>query len=147
MRILVDADACPVIKITEELAARYNIECILLCDTNHVLSSDYSEVKVIEAGRDAVDYALIGICLKGDIVVSNDYGVAAMALGKGANPISAFGRLYTNDNIDTLLMERHMAKKLRSSYKRYHVKGPSKRKHEDDVKFAEALERLIQKLF
>lgn len=54
----------------------------MLCDTNHVLSSDYSEVIVVGAGADAVDYKLISICHKGDIVVSQDYGVAAMALGK-----------------------------------------------------------------
>ncbi len=81
MQILVDADACPVIGIVERIAKQNEIPCTLLCDTNHVLNSDYSEVKIIGAGADAVDYALINICKKGDIVVSQDYGVAAMALG------------------------------------------------------------------
>ena len=83
MQIFVDADACPVVGIVEEVAKEHSVPVTLLCDTNHVLSSDYSEVIVVGAGADAVDYKLISICHKGDIVVSRDYGVAAMALGKG----------------------------------------------------------------
>ena len=82
MKIFVDADACPVVGIIEAIAEKYNTPATLLCDTNHVLYSDYSEVIVVGAGADAVDYKLISICHKGDIVVSQDYGVAAMALGK-----------------------------------------------------------------
>ena len=82
MQIFVDADACPVVDIIETIAEKYNIPTTLLCDTNHILYSDYSEVIVVGAGADAVDYKLISICHKGDIVVSQDYGVAAMALGK-----------------------------------------------------------------
>lgn len=84
MKIFVDADACPVVDIVEDIATKYNIPVTLLCDTNHVLTSDYSEVIVVGAGADAVDYKLISICHRGDIVVTQDYGVAAMALGKGA---------------------------------------------------------------
>ena len=83
MKIYVDADACPVVAIVEQIAKEYEIPVTLLCDTNHVLYSDYSEVIVVGAGADAVDYKLISICHKGDIVVSQDYGVSAMALGKG----------------------------------------------------------------
>ena len=70
MKIYVDADACPVVKIVEQLAEQYEIPCVLLCDTNHVMSSDYSEVKIIGAGADAVDFALISLLKKdaGDIV-------------------------------------------------------------------------------
>ena len=98
VQIFVDADACPVVGIIETMAEKYNIPTTLLCDTNHVLSSAYSEVVVVGAGADAVDYKLISICHKGDIVVSQDYGVAAMALGKGAYAIHQSGKWYTNDN-------------------------------------------------
>lgn len=80
MKIFVDADACPVVRIVEEVAEKYRVDVVLLCDTNHILVSDYSEVIVVGAEADAVDYKLISICHKGDIVVSQDYGVAAMAL-------------------------------------------------------------------
>lgn len=144
MKIFVDADACPVVKIVERAARKYEIPVMLLCDTNHVMTSDYSEVKMIGAGADAVDFALIGLCKKGDIVVTQDYGVAAMALGKGAYGIHQSGRWYTNANIDQLLMERHLAKKARNASKKHHLKGPSKRTAEDDKRFEESFERLIR---
>lgn len=80
MRVFIDADACPVVSIVENISKKYNIPVTLLCDTNHVLTSEYSEVIVVGAGADAVDYKLISICHRRDIVVSQDYGVAAMAL-------------------------------------------------------------------
>ena len=132
MQIFVDADACPVVDIVETIAEKYNIPTTLLCDTNHVLYSDYSEVIVVGAGADAVDYKLISICHKGDIVVSQDYGVAAMALGKGAYAIHQSGKWYTNENIDQMLMERH------------HMKGPRKRTEDDDLRFAQSFEKLIR---
>lgn len=95
MEIFVDADACPVVSIVEMIAKKYGIEVTLLCDTNHVLSSDYSKVLVVGAGADAVDYKLISVCRKGDVVVSQDYGVAAMALSKGAYAIHQSGKWYT----------------------------------------------------
>lgn len=82
--IYVDADACPVVKQIENVAKSHNIPVTLFCDTNHVLQSDYSEVKIIGAGADAVDFALVNSCRAGDIVVTQDYGVAAMALARGA---------------------------------------------------------------
>jgi uncharacterized protein YaiI (UPF0178 family) len=135
----------------------------LLCDTNHVLSSDYSDVKIIGAGADAVDFALINLCHKGDIVVTQDYGVAAMALGKGAYSIHQSGRWYTNENIDELLMQRHVTKKARRSSHKNHLKGrmrsggsqlcadrsgsgdPAKRTAGDDTRFAESFEKMIRK--
>ena len=122
MQIFVDADACPVVGIVETIAEKYNISTTLLCDMNHILYSDYSEVIVI---------------------VSQDYGVAAMALGKGAYAIHQSGKLYTNENIDQMLMERHLNKKVRRSSHKNHMKGPRKRTEEDDVRFAQSFEKLI----
>ena len=75
---------------------------MLLCDTNHVLTSDYSTVRIIGAGADAVDIALINLCRRGDIVITQDYGVAAMALGKSARAIHQSGKIYSDDNISDL---------------------------------------------
>ena len=161
MKIFVDADACPVVRIVEEVAEKYRIDVTLLCDTNHILTSDYSEVIVVGAGADAVDYKLISICHKGDIVVSQDYGVAAMALGKGAYAIHQSGKWYTNENIDQMLMERHLNKKARRGSHKKHLKGrtmsgghrlctdrsgsgdPRKRTEEDDKRFAQSFEKLV----
>lgn len=143
MKIFVDADACPVVRIVEEVAEKYRIDVTLLCDTNHILTSDYSEVIVVGAGADAVDYKLISICHKGDIVVSQDYGVAAMALGKGAYAIHQSGKWYTNENIDQMLMERHLNKKARRGSHKNHLKGHKKRTEEDDKRFAQSFEKLV----
>ena len=143
MQIYVDADACPVVGIVEELAIKYKIPVTLLCDTNHVLYSDYSEVKIIGAGADAVDFALVNLCRKGDIVVTQDYGVAAMALGKGAYAIHLSSKWYTNENIGQMLMERHLNKKARRSSHKNHMKGPRKRTEDDDVRFEQSFEKLI----
>lgn len=145
MKIFVDADACPVVDIVEDIATKYNISVTLLCDTNHVLTSDYSEVIVVGAGADAVDYKLISICHRGDIVVTQDYGVAAMALGKGAYAIHQSGKWYTDENINQMLMERHLNKKARRASSRNHIKGPRKRTEEDDQRFAESFEKLLRK--
>lgn len=142
MTIYIDADACPVTRIAERIAKAHGIPVTLLCDTNHLLTSDYSTVRVVGAGADAVDFVLINLCRRGDIVVTQDYGVAAMALGKGAKAIHQSGRWYTDENIDLLLMERHLAGKARRSGK-HHLKGPAKRTTEDDQRFAESFERLI----
>ena len=109
------------------------------------LYSDYSEVVTVGAGADAVDFKLVSLCHKGDIVVTQDYGVAAMILGKGAYGIHQNGKWYTNENIDRMLMERHLAKKARNAKKKHHLKGPSKRTDEDDRRFAESFTRLVEK--
>ena len=143
MQIFVDADACPVVAIIEKIAKENSIPVTLLCDTNHVISSDYSEVIVVGAGADAVDFKLISICHRGDIVVSQDYGVAAMALGKGAYAIHQSGRWYTDENIDRMLMERHLNKKVRRSSHKNHIRGPKKRTEKDDERFAQSFEKMI----
>ena len=118
MKIFVDADACPVVKETEEVAAKYSVPVVLLCDTNHILQSAYSEVKIISAGADAVDFALVNCCRSGDLVVTQDYGVAAMALGK----------------------------KARRASSKSHWKGPRKRSVEDNIQYQAKREGLLKKI-
>lgn len=145
-KILVDADACPVVRSVERIAKAHGVPVVLLCDTNHVLHSDYSEIKVIGAGADAVDFALINLCRRGDAVVTQDYGVAALALGKGAHAIHQSGKRYTQENIDQMLMERHLARKARMGKGKHHLKGPKKRTKEEDEAFEAAFEWLVQEM-
>lgn len=145
MKILVDADACPVVRIVEQVAKEFQIPVVLLCDTHHILKSDYSEIVIVGAGLDAVDFKLVGICRKGDLVVTQDYGVAAMILGKGALGIHQSGKWYTNGNIDQMLMERHLAKKERNAKRRNYRKGATKRTKEDDMRFEISLKKLVEK--
>lgn len=146
MRILVDADACPVVKIIEKIARRYKIGVTLLCDTNHILKSDYSDVRIIGAGADAVDFVLVNMLNKGDVAVTQDYGLAAMVLSKGAHCIHQSGKIFTDDNIEGLLMDRHLSKKARMSKSKHHIKGPKKRTEDDDKRFEEVFEKMIAEL-
>lgn len=79
--------------------------------------------------------------MKGD-----NYGVTAMDLSKGCYTIHQSGKWYTNENIDQMLMERHLAKKARRSNKKNHLKGPSKRTQEDDQRFEKSFEKMIRKV-
>ena len=141
--ILVDADACPVVRQVEAAARLHHLPLILLCDEHHLMYSDYAQVRHVSSGADAVDIALMNLCKCGDIVVTQDYGVAAMALGKAAYAIHHSGKRYTDDNIEQLLMERHLAKKARRASGKHHLRGPAKFTEEDRQRFAAAFEELI----
>ncbi|MBB2181685.1 YaiI/YqxD family protein [Lachnospiraceae bacterium MD1] len=143
MKVLVDADACPVKDIIEEIASKWGLPVIMLADTSHILSSEYSEVVLVSKAPDAVDFALINRTSCGDIVVTQDYGVAAMALAKGAKAIHPGGKIYTDDNIDIMLMERDIAKKCRKAGERIggHTK---KRTAEDNARFATVFEQICR---
>jgi len=139
-KILVDADACPVKSIILKIAKKYHLDVIFFIDTSHILEDDYAQVVVVEKGSDSVDFALINRTDKGDIVVTQDYGLAAMVFSKGAYAIHPSGLIYTNDNMDQLLFERHLNAKIRRAGGRH--SGPSKRRSTDDDKFCNSLERL-----
>lgn len=141
MKILVDADACPVKGIIEKVAKQNNIKVIMVIDTSHELKSDYSEIITIGKGKDAVDIALINITEKGDIVVTQDYGVATMALAKKAFAISQNGLIYNDNNIESLLFERHMSQRARRGGAR--AGKIKKRSAEDDKKFEQSLKILL----
>ncbi len=141
--VLVDADACPVVRQVEAAARRHQLPMTLLCDEHHVMHSDYARVRHVSSGADAVDIALMNLCRRGDIVVTQDYGVAAMALGKGAYALHHSGKRYTDDNIDLILMERHLAKKARRASGKHHLHGPARFTEADRMRFAQEFETLI----
>lgn len=142
MKILVDADACPVKHIIEKVAKEFHLPVIMIIDTSHILESDYSEIVQVSKAPDAVDIALINRTIAGDIAVTQDYGVATMVLGKKAYAINQNGRIYTNDNIDLLMFERHIAKKQRRAGVR--TSSIRKRSREDDEHFEHSFRNLCQ---
>ncbi|MFT3984983.1 MAG: YaiI/YqxD family protein [Lachnospiraceae bacterium] len=142
MKIIIDADACPVIGIAENTAKQFQIPLLLICDTCHALKSSYGTVLIVDKGADSADFRIVQTGSRGDIVVTQDYGVAAMALGKGMRALHQNGMEYTNENIDRLMFERHMAKKARRSM-HFSIKGPKKRTKEDDAHFERTLRRIL----
>lgn len=142
MRILVDADACPMKQIIIRLAKQRNIPVTMLIDTAHELSDGYSTVITVDKRADSVDYALMGLLTREDIVVTQDFGLAAMVIGKGARAVNQNGMIFTDENMDALLMERHIGQKIRRGGGR--TKGPAKRTKDDDARFEAAFERLLE---
>lgn len=141
MKLLIDADGCPVVDIAVDEAKKVKIDAIILCDTSHIFTSNYAQVITVEKGADSVDFRLVNLVDAGDIVVTQDYGLAAMCLGKRAIPLSQDGMIYSAENIEALLMQRHISKKIRASGGR--TKGLSKRKKYQDESFLLALQKLL----
>lgn len=141
MKILVDADACPVKEIIESIAARHALEVIMVSNLNHCIQSQYSEVVVVDGASQAADIAIINMVHPGDIVITQDYGLASMALAKGSYALDPMGKIYTGENIDRLLLSRFLNQKARRAGER--TKGPRKRARPDDNRFAGSLEQLI----
>ena len=115
MKILIDADGCPVVDITVRLAQKHHTDCLILCDTSHVFEKSGATTLTFSKGADSVDFALVNRVSPGDIVITQDYGLAAMCLARNAFVLSQDGLAYTGDNIDPMLLARHTAKKIRNS--------------------------------
>lgn len=143
MKIIIDGDACPSISIIEKIAKESKIEVLIFCDINHYINSDYSTVKVVDSGFQNVDMYVINNTEKDDIIITQDYGLAAMCLPKKAKVINPKGYIYTDNNIDRLLEERHLSQKIRRGGGR--TTNPKKRSGEDEVRLVENLKKLIQK--
>ena len=144
MKILIDGDACPVIDLAIKIARLYALEVIIFCDTAHFIERMDVQVITVSKGSDAVDFKIINEIKARDILVTQDYGLAAMALAKNAYPIHQNGFVYTNENIEQLLFRRHLGKEVRRRGGR--VKGPSKRTKEQDEQFANNLKALIERI-
>lgn len=143
MKILVDADACPVKEIIVQEAKKHGLPVIMFIDTSHELDDGYSEIIVVDKARDSADFALIAKTKPGDVVVTQDFGVAAMALSVGAHALNQNGLIFSQDNIGSLLEERAFAQKVRRSGGRSR-KCP-RRTNEDNKRFQYAFDKLISK--
>lgn len=141
MKIYIDADGCPVVDIAVKCAINNNLQIKIICDTSHNIQKDGAETIIISKGADSVDFALVNMIEKGDIVITQDYGLGAMCLAKNAIALDQNGRVYNNDNIDALLSARHIAKKIRNAGGR--LKGQAKRTHQQDEDFKNKLIKII----
>ncbi len=141
MKIIIDGDACPSIPIIENTAKKYKIDVVIFCDVNHLIKSDYSNVKIVDSGFQVVDMYVVNETREKDIVITQDYGVAAMCLGKKAYVINPSGLIYTNENIDMLLEDRHMAQQIRRAGGR--TSGNKKRTSKQDEKLIKSLLSII----
>ena len=144
MTILIDADGCPVVDLTLQTAAKYNVPVLILCDTAHQIQRDGAQTLTFDKGADSVDFALVNRVHPGDFVITQDYGLASMCLARRARVLNQNGLEYTSENIDSLLFRRHENKKLLRAGK--HPKGTPKRTKEQDRVYKSTLENILQSL-
>lgn len=142
MQVYVDADGCPVARAAAALCARSGVPCTLVCDFAHEFADAFgARVVTVERGADSADYKIVNMVQKGDIVVTQDYGLAAMCLARGCICLNQNGMIYSAGNIDGLLFARHEARKARMAGG--HLKGPKKRTAGQDAAFEKTFERLL----
>ena len=138
-----DADACPVREIIERVSQEYGVEVWMYMDFAHEGHFAYARLRQVDTAKDAADLALINDAEKGDIVVTQDYGLASLALGKGAYALHPGGMRYTTHNIDRLLAERHFHARTRGHVR---TRAFPKRTREDDRRFEQAYRKLLEEL-
>lgn len=143
MKILVDADASPILQIVESLAREYDLKLIIVKNYNHKIESDYGQVITVDNIKEAADFYIMNEAKKGDLIVTQDYGLAAMVLGKGARVVNQYGLIIDNENIDQLLGQRHINRELRDKHQVY--TKFKKRMSLDDQKFEESFRSSIEK--
>ena len=141
MNILIDADGCPVVDLTLQIAKQFGVPVIILCDTSHQIEREGAQTLVFDKGADSVDFALVNRVKPGDIVVTQDYGLASMCLAKRARVLNQNGLEYTADNMEALMLRRYENKKLLRAGK--HPKGSPKRTKEQDEAFVTTLTNIL----
>lgn len=142
MKLVIDADGCPVVALAVKTAEKYGVRCVLVCDTAHTFSNVPAEIITVSQGADSADFRIVNLLDAGDIVVTQDYGLAAMCLAKNATALNQSGLIYSEKNMDELLLSRHIHKKVRRAGGR--MKGPKKRTKQQDEAFEKALTALFE---
>ena len=146
MNIYVDADACPVKDIIIDEAVRRDLNVILVTSISHFSLQENPpgvETIYVDNARDAADYRIMKLAEKGDLVITQDYGLASLALPKGCQVMHHKGFMYTNKNIDDLLQTRYLSAQARKAGQR--TKGPKAFTNEDREKFRERFIRVLEK--
>ncbi len=144
MTMIIDADGCPVRQEAVRLAKKHKLDAIIVSDINHIINDKYAKIVTVDKGFDSVDFKIVGMMKAGDMVITQDYGLASLVLAKGGYSMDQNGMIYDKDNIDILLLRRHVSKNIRRAGGK--TKGPAKRKKENDEKFVEALENFLNNI-
>ena len=142
MQIFVDADGCPVVDIAIKIAKELDLHIVVVKNYAVHIENEYAEIITVDISSDSADYYIANRMGKGDILVTQDHGLAAMCLAKGAICINQNGLVINNDNIEGMLNRRHINKELRRKqgiYSKF-----KKRNSEADKDFEKTLRRVIQ---
>lgn len=143
--VVIDADGCPVVKLAARISDEYNADCVVVCDSAHIFSSDSvsgARIVTVSQGADSADFYIVNNIHENDIVITQDYGLAAMCLAKRTTVLNQNGQIYSDYNISGLLESRAVGKKIRRSGGR--TKGPKKRTDEQNQNFEKVLRSLFE---
>lgn len=143
MKLLIDGDGCPDKEAIYQLSCRYHVEMIVFVDYAHIIKNRSYSVVYCEIGQDSVDMEILNQANVGDIVITQDYGLAGLLLSKGCTVLHVNGMIIDSNNIDSLLMTRYIGVKSRKRDK--HIQGPRKRNRQDKEKLLKQLEYLLLK--
>lgn len=144
MKIYVDADACPVKSIVQEEAAKRDFDVIFVTSYAHFSNEPSSpgvETVYVDTGNDAADYRIMQLAKKGDFIITQDYGLASLALAKGCIVLHHAGFQYTHENIGQMLESRHFSAKMRRGGMR--TKGPKPFTDQERNRFRELFRQLL----
>ncbi|MDR2464782.1 MAG: YaiI/YqxD family protein [Streptococcaceae bacterium] len=144
-KIYIDGDGSPVKEDVFEISSAYGIDVVLVTSLDHYSSKEVPEnVKLVyvDAGRDAADFKIVQLIQKNDILITQDYGLASLVLGKGALPLHQLGFIYTSGNIDSLLQSRFLHQLDRKNGNR--TRGPKPFTKENHDVFQQKLIDIIQ---
>ncbi len=141
MAILVDGDGCPAVQLIKQIAIENNVEMELFCDYSHIVEDEYYIVNYVDVGNDSVDKAIVTKVKSGDIVITQDYGLASYVLAKKAKVLHVSGKEITSDSIDQLLFQRFVsAKQRKAGYRTKH----KKRTQQDNMDLQNTLEKMLR---
>jgi uncharacterized protein len=146
LKIYVDADACPVKDIVITEGTKAAIPVILVTSFSHFSTAEQPsgvETIYVDSGADAADYRIMKLVERGDIIVTQDYGLASLGLAKGCTVLHHKGFTYTNENIDQLLQTRYLSAMARKGGQR--TKGPKAFTSEDREKFRILFKEVISR--
>lgn len=143
MKLWIDADASPVVDLAIDIASRAGVPVTLVCDDAHVMNRPGADTITVLRSADSADLRLVNLLGPGDAAVTQDYGLAALCLARGARALDQNGRIYDESNMDALLAMRHVSAKIRRGGGR--LRGPRKRTPEQDRAFAQSLRDLLRK--
>ncbi|MHA6253348.1 YaiI/YqxD family protein [Oceanobacillus sp. CAU 1775] len=145
MKIYIDADACPVKDIVIKEALSRDFEVVLVTSISHFSLQEYPagvETIYVDNGKEAADYRIMALIRKGDLVITQDYGLASLALAKNCFVMHHKGFMYTNENIDEMLQSRYLSAQARKAGQR--TKGPKAFTNEDKEIFRRKFVRVLE---
>ena len=142
--VYVDADSCPVKEEIDHLCKEYNKKLVFVASYAHAINPSLGTLTVtVDSRTEEADLYIVNHCRCGDIVVTQDHGLAALLLPKGVNVISPRGKHFLEGDMNELLFARHLGKIQRRAGMK--TKGPKKFTTEDILKFCEQFKKILSK--